>query len=1134
MGLYSRFKMKFRKNFYEEQIISYNQQADFCKQNMKFYESFKLHKKCYEMACDLYGRYNNETLACLNNLGRAYSEIGDYSKALEAAIEVYDNLKYSLPHSSYEYLVICYNLALSYQDIEKHHEALKLFEHCYDLSKKYYGQNNRDTLLYFYSLGIGYKYISEYSKALNIIQETYDLQKKFFGNNDKDTLQSMCALADIYNQLGEKQKAFQILESCYELLKNEDEQLHIEMILTLSHLGKIYLSMKEYLKAKEIFLKVYQIRQKVWGETYIETLNTLNDISIVYFNIGQQQKSLELAEKIYTTVQQYYDQKDTHCLRFLQNYIISLRKTNHLKKAIDLQETLYRLKIEKYRDKDSRSLESLHDLSYLYYLDGQYLKAIEYEEQCYHLREEVLGQFDVSTLESLNQLAQISSEANDYEKALSYCLKAHEIEKKIYGIKNQSYIRTLSQLAQIYFLLAHYDEALKKYEECYKLQKEVFGKQSEDALESLIYMFIICTVTEKLEGTSDNQAKALKLFKQIENSMKDNHSSEFIQVVQMVLSFVSSRAENQKTSLQVIQWLTNYFQQLKQTKGSHHPDTITALFMFAQAYESYDLVKSNQLYRDVYVLSCQVFGSHHMNTLLCLGELALSYNKLHDHELFEMYARRFLEDIKPQIYQYYLLNESSHKTFLKPFIILNQFYQADYFEHHGNGKNYHYLVAYKNIIQDIEMILSRLQQIPQYTDKRKVLDDLNQKINQNIDSSMLLKLQRQRDDIYKEFKDIMAEYQKYLVLDIDLSMISNRLQDDELLLDYYQLLNGKNGVVVIGKNIFESFLVDDYGINKIEKYLKHIQHIYVCPDGNLYHTSFERLINKNISYLSSPKSLFSEENIMINDDVVLFVSPDFNDSLDDDGFDQTRGNGKKSSLPGSLVEGHYIQNIFPDAQIYSGKKANATAFLDVHSPFILHISTHGEYLQDEDNMMERGRLCLAGYNQTNSKKEYKNGYVSANDIQKDMNLKNTNLLVLSACLTAKGEVLPGEGIYGLRRAFEFAGVKTMILTVETINDHNAAVFMKIFYQKFNVHKNAYQAFIETKKYLRDDSQALRELQIYANEFTEYVSKVYPQSYRFIKRHLENYLRLCQTKGYLLRNESDKEDWNGFIIQGKIR
>ena len=86
--------------------------------------------------------------------------------------------------------------------------------------------------------------------------------------------------------------------------------------------------------------------------------------------------------------------------------------------------------------------------------------------------------------------------------------------------------------------------------------------------------------------------------------------------------------------------------------------------------------------------------------------------------------------------------------------------------------------------------------------------------------------------------------------------------------------------------------------------------------------------------------MFYEGNIHNHDDIVSFVSPDFDDTLADDGFDETRGEGKKSSLPGSLVEGHYIQSVFPEAKIYSGKKANVTEFLAVHSPSILHVSTH--------------------------------------------------------------------------------------------------------------------------------------------------------------------------------------------------
>ena len=109
--------MKLRKQFYENQIVDYDRQANLCKQEMKYFEALELHKKCYEMACDLYGRYAIESLICLNNLGRTYADTGDYFHALDAALEVYNHIQGVLSRRSYEFIVICYNLGLSYYDI---------------------------------------------------------------------------------------------------------------------------------------------------------------------------------------------------------------------------------------------------------------------------------------------------------------------------------------------------------------------------------------------------------------------------------------------------------------------------------------------------------------------------------------------------------------------------------------------------------------------------------------------------------------------------------------------------------------------------------------------------------------------------------------------------------------------------------------------------------------------------------------------------------------------------------------------------------------------------------------------------------------------------------------------------------
>ena len=376
---------------------------------------------------------------------------------------------------------------------------------------------------------------------------------------------------------------------------------------------------------------------------------------------------------------------------------------------------------------------------------------------------------------------------DQYEQALSYCLKAYEIEEKLFGEKDKTFINTLSQLAMIYFRLANYKEASKKYERCYHIQKEVFGENSVEVLESLIHMYVIHGLMNHFITTQENNHQSLTLYDQIEECLKNIDTSQLTQVSQMILPFISSILQNHKQLPQTIDLLEQYYQQLKQVKGSSHPETINVLHIIAQAYNSLDLIKANQLYRDAYELYHTVLGPKHMNTLLCLGELVLSYHKLHIYDLFEMYAKRFLEDIKQQIYQYYLLSEASHKNFLQSLIAVIQIYQSYYFHHHRHLTDYQYLVSYKNIIQDIEVLRSRLKQNHQYAQKINHMNHIEKQIHQTEDTHTILHLQQQIDKIHEELKQMMKQYQDHLMLNMNDSMIVSHLQDNDLLLDYYQL-----------------------------------------------------------------------------------------------------------------------------------------------------------------------------------------------------------------------------------------------------------------------------------------------------------------------------------------------------------
>jgi CHAT domain-containing protein len=62
-----------------------------------------------------------------------------------------------------------------------------------------------------------------------------------------------------------------------------------------------------------------------------------------------------------------------------------------------------------------------------------------------------------------------------------------------------------------------------------------------------------------------------------------------------------------------------------------------------------------------------------------------------------------------------------------------------------------------------------------------------------------------------------------------------------------------------------------------------------------------------------------------------------------------------------------------------------------------------------------------------------------------MDLIGTEMVVLSACDTATGEVLAGEGVFGLRRAFELAGARTLIMSLWKVPDGVTCELMERYY-----------------------------------------------------------------------------------------
>ena len=98
-----------------------------------------------------------------------------------------------------------------------------------------------------------------------------------------------------------------------------------------------------------------------------------------------------------------------------------------------------------------------------------------------------------------------------------------------------------------------------------------------------------------------------------------------------------------------------------------------------------------------------------------------------------------------------------------------------------------------------------------------------------------------------------------------------------------------------------------------------------------------------------------------------------------------------------------------------------------------------------DNPLLLSGLALAGANRRTTKTDQDNGILTAEEIA-GLDLRGTEWAVLSACDTGLGEIRAGEGVFGLRRAFQIAGARTVIMSLWSVDDEATRVWMRSLYE----------------------------------------------------------------------------------------
>ena len=268
-----------------------------------------------------------------------------------------------------------------------------------------------------------------------------------------------------------------------------------------------------------------------------------------------------------------------------------------------------------------------------------------------------------------------------------------------------------------------------------------------------------------------------------------------------------------------------------------------------------------------------------------------------------------------------------------------------------------------------------------------------------------------------------------------------------------------------------------------------VRQVAICPDGVLTSVPFAALLESSgqgrsrflcesdlkLSFLTSARDVTRrspEQPNSINTALLFAVTRFGTRELDrstlsaqlaPDVVDVLAG---MNDLPGVARELTEVERLFADrgvrARVVKDELNEAQFFQFVRAPSVLHVASHAFALPpaaipgDDDDWRSHRRMRLPMYRSgivvgafggaNRTARTLEDNIVFAEEAGQ-LDLRGTWLVTLSACSTAAGEQVAGEGVLGLQRGFFAAGAENVAMSLWPIADAYAPQFMAGFYRK---------------------------------------------------------------------------------------
>ncbi|HQU85338.1 MAG TPA: CHAT domain-containing protein, partial [Pyrinomonadaceae bacterium] len=772
---------------------------------------------------------------------------------------------------------------------------------------------------------------------------------------------------------------------------------------------------------------------------------------------------IKLAEIRATTEKDFEINEATKKILELANETVGLRQTGtreNRRKVIQNFAQIYEL--SKVKQDRAWEIVALITSGIIYEQLGELQKALEfYLKGLAASREVENGQYEGS---AVNNIGYIHSLTGNYENAINYYERSLVLEREVKNVRGEAI--SLNNVGTAYLFLNNIPKALENFEKSLVLRRQVKDERGEgntlnnlgliyekagDLQKSLDYLQQAFELRKRI-GDKRGEANSLRNLGKTFYSLKDGEKAfEYFTKANDQARLLGERRieadsfywlatiENERGNLQkAFENIEKGLLLIEQTRGELlSPDLRISYFSTVQAFY--------ELYTEIYV-SLYEKTNDEKNIFAALE----TSEKTRTRNLVELLQEARI-DIKQGI---------DEKT-LEKFQDLQDGLNAKYRQRTQilSGKPTPEQISKINLeittlSNELESFKQKIrQENPHYANLFQDTNISTQEIKELLDDETVLleyKLGEKRSFLWLVTKDSVKFFQ--LPARKEIEKTARELYDSIVSRDK----KTEAKTAELSKNLAQILKFPSVEIIKNKR-------IAIVADGLLQFIPFSALSETNEIVVLPSASVLTElrENsktqISPKKTLGIFADPIF--EANDPRFSQISKINEKNeevkrilrdfrfgeSLPrllSSRVEARNISSFVPKNQVlvnvdFEANRENATKD-ELADYKILHFATHG--LLDTAHP-ELSGLVLSLYDKNGKSQD---GFLRLNQIY---NLKlNSDLVVLSACQTALGKDVRGEGLIGLTRGFMYAGANRVVASLWKVDDAATAEFMKIFYQ----------------------------------------------------------------------------------------